>query len=340
MNKLRDFRSNSIKKLKQIVKCLNFNKIIKAKYNLSVIIVIVIIIFICTNIAWDKRIKVNYFFREVKQKITWLTDFKKPIIFAVNVSGISEYNAKITWKTNELTKTKFYLGTDTDYTLWQESFGRMAYDHSLNEMPNLNPGVTYYFRIVAIDRRGNKTEYSNHTFSKIVVDGNKHIYKNQVLDIQKLEKELQNLQTLSPRASWLTTTQRLRPEAKSAVEKLIAHAETDDMCLVVASSYRNTRQQQLIYNSIQDKTLVAQPGSSEHHTGLAVDFAACPMRNGQRNDEIERLELRNEFNTLPEYVWLTLNASKYNFEQSFRKDNKEETGYQEESWHWKYIIVN
>lgn len=170
------------------------------------------------------------------------------------------------------------------------------------------------------------------------VDGNEHIYKGQVLDMEELGKKLQNLQILSSRASWLTTTQRLRLEAKNAVENLIAQAEVDGMCLVVMSSYRNYRQQQLIYNSIQDKTLVAQSGSSEHHTGLAVDFAACPMKDRIRDDSIERLELRKDFAELPEYLWLVNNASKYNFEQSYREDNMEETGYQAEAWHWKYII--
>ena len=175
-------------------------------------------------------------------------------------------------------------------------------------------------------------------YKDVYVDGNEHVYKGQLLDMQSLEKKLQDLQVLSPRASWLTTTQRLRPEAKKAIEDLITQAEVDGLCLVVMSSYRNARQQQLIYNSIQDKTLVAQPGSSEHHTGLAIDLAACPMKDGVRDDSIERLELRNDFKFLPEYYWLTLNADKFGFEQSFKLCNEEETGYQEEAWHWKYII--
>lgn len=172
----------------------------------------------------------------------------------------------------------------------------------------------------------------------VYVSGDNHVYKHQMLNMKGLEEKLEDLQVLSERASWLTTTQRLRLEAKNAVENLIAQAEVDGMCLVVASSYRDIRQQQLIYNSIQDKTLVAQPGNSEHHTGLAVDFAACPMKDGVRNDSIERLELRMDFKFLPEYYWLVNHGKNYGFEQSFRKGNGEETGYQEESWHWKYII--
>lgn len=170
------------------------------------------------------------------------------------------------------------------------------------------------------------------------VSGDKHVYRGQILDLEELDKKLQDLKTLSDRASWLTTTQRLRIEAQEAVEELIAQAEVDGMCIVVASSYRTYRQQELLYASISDKTLVARPGTSEHHTGLAVDFTACPMKDGKRDDSIERLELRKDFSELPEYFWLTIYGKDYGFEQSFREDNIEETGYQAEAWHWKYII--
>lgn len=179
-------------------------------------------------------------------------------------------------------------------------------------------------------------------FSSIIespyVSGDKHVYRGQLLHLDELDKKLQDLETLSDRASWLTTTQRLRIEAQEAVEELIAQAEVDGMCIVVMSSYRTFRQQQSIYTSIKDKTLVAQPGSSEHHTGLAVDFTACPMKDGKRDDSIERLELRKDFSELPEYFWLTIHGKDYGFEQSFKENNVEETGYQSEAWHWKYII--
>jgi LAS superfamily LD-carboxypeptidase LdcB len=61
------------------------------------------------------------------------------------------------------------------------------------------------------------------------------------------------------------------------------------------------------------------------------------MINGVRNDTGERLELRNEFETLPEYQWLLQNASQYGFEQSYTEGNSQRSGFPAEAWHWKYI---
>ena len=166
------------------------------------------------------------------------------------------------------------------------------------------------------------------------VTGDKHIYKNQLL----VPDYKPNLFRLSMRASWLNSNQKVDGQIKEVLELMIDNAERDGVCLVVTSGYRSAEEQQELYDSAKDKSLVALPNASEHQTGLAVDFAACPMENGKRNDEIERLELKNAFNTLPEYSWLKENAAKYNFEESFTEENKKETGYPPEPWHFKYIV--
>jgi len=147
-----------------------------------------------------------------------------------------------------------------------------------------------------------------------------------------------NLSLLSPRASWLNTEQYLDIRAKKVVEKLINDAEKDGMCLVVSSGYRTAEEQQEIYDLAESKSMVAKPNESEHQTGLAVDFVACPMTNGRRDDTAERLELEKPFEELPEFEWLQDNAWKYNMEQSYRMDNMDKTEYPVESWHWKLII--
>jgi len=166
------------------------------------------------------------------------------------------------------------------------------------------------------------------------VSGNQHIYKGQVLD----PKWAISIAELSPRASWLNSSQYVDVKIKDILEQMILDAEQEGICLVVTSGYRNPEKQQLLYNSIKDKTRVALPYESEHQTGLAVDFAACPMKNGIRDDSIQRLELKKDFEELPEYCWLVRNAYKYGFEQSFTEANKNIMGYSSEPWHFKFII--
>jgi len=177
--------------------------------------------------------------------------------------------------------------------------------------------------------------FSKEELPKIdYVDGSQHIYKGQKLDSSRDFK----IQSLSPRASYLNSSQYIDASIKEPLEQMILDAEKEGMCLVVISGYRTPEQQQLLYNSEQDKTKVALPNESEHQTGLAVDFTACPMKEGVRNDDIQRLELEKPFKELPEYCWLVRNAWKYSFEQSFTEYNKDITGYSAEPWHWKYIV--
>lgn len=175
---------------------------------------------------------------------------------------------------------------------------------------------------------------------KGVVSGNEHIYNGQTLSQSFSSPE--RLEKLSERASYLDTTQRLIPEAKSAVEQLIRDAENDGMCLVVYDSYRSKERQKEIFEYIKEERpdkidRVALPNQSEHRTGMAVDFAGCPMNNGKRDDSAGRKELEGKFKDLPEYQWLKENAHKYNLEQSFKKSNESVTGFDAEPWHWKFI---
>jgi len=169
-----------------------------------------------------------------------------------------------------------------------------------------------------------------------VVTGKEHIYRGDCLP----EGFTPEVLPLTPRASWLDTEQYLDIKAKVLVEQLIADAEKDGMCLVVTSGYRSAKDQQELHdNTPEDKKIyVAKAGESEHQTGLAVDFAACPMLDGVRDDPTERPELANDFETLPEYSWLKFNAYKYGFEQSFTVENIADSQYPVESWHWKLVI--
>ena len=169
------------------------------------------------------------------------------------------------------------------------------------------------------------------------VTGYQHIYKGQVLNPLYYPE---NVLKLSMRASYLHEDEYLAYPAKLAVEDLINDAEKSGWCLTVASGYRSAERQQKVYDNAQDKSLVALPNESEHQTGLAVDFEACPMKDGVRNDSAERKELTKDFNTLPEYNWLKYNAARYGFEESFRSDNMEQTGFPPEAWHWKFVYNN
>lgn len=155
---------------------------------------------------------------------------------------------------------------------------------------------------------------------------------NSILLIQRLDDL--KIVPLSARANYLNTERSLAAVAAPHLEKMIIDAEREGMCLIVLSGYRTKEDQQKIYDEAKDKSIVAKSGTSEHEKGLAVDLGGCPMIDGVRNDAGERLELKNDFETLPEYQWLLKNAAKYGFKQSYPEGNK--SGFPFEAWHWRY----
>lgn len=66
---------------------------------------------------------------------------------------------------------------------------------------------------------------------------------------------------------------------------------------------------------------VAEPGTSEHELGLAVDINADDDRS--TGDEV--------------YAWLAKNAYKYGFIQRYPEDKTEITGIDYEPWHYRYV---
>lgn len=129
----------------------------------------------------------------------------------------------------------------------------------------------------------------------------------------------------------------LRQEAAAAIEKLVSAAGNDGMKLMLVSGYRSYSTQQSVYSgyvSSQGKDYAdatsAQPGHSEHQTGLAVDLGA---QSGQ-------CQLKACFGDTPEGKWLAANAYKYGFIIRYQKDKSNLTGYAYEPWHIRYVGVD
>lgn len=102
--------------------------------------------------------------------------------------------------------------------------------------------------------------------------------------------------------------------------------------LMVTSSYRDYESQKEIYDyrvSTQgerkaDET-AARPGHSEHQTGLVIDMTS------------KTEPLADSFSNSEAYKWLKENAYKYGFIERYPEGKTYLTGYNPESWHWRYV---
>ena len=102
--------------------------------------------------------------------------------------------------------------------------------------------------------------------------------------------------------------------------------------LMVTSSYRDYESQKEIYDyrvstwgeRKADET-AARPGHSEHQTGLVIDMTS------------KTEPLADSFTDSEAYEWLKENAYKYGFIERYPEGKTYLTGYNPESWHWRYV---
>ena len=113
--------------------------------------------------------------------------------------------------------------------------------------------------------------------------------------------------------------------------EMFEQAENDGVDLVISSAYRdyeNQKETYEYYKSINGeeyaKKYASLPGYSEHQTGLAFDILTIGV-------------LTDEFDKTKEYEWLINNSYKYGFILRYPKGKENITGYDYESWHFRYV---
>ncbi len=130
--------------------------------------------------------------------------------------------------------------------------------------------------------------------------------------------------------------------AKEHLNAMLSDARAQGLFPVVCSAYRSIEyQKELFENQVQKqmskgldrqqaeieaRKIVAYPGASEHHLGLAVDIVALDY---QHFDE-------SQANTA-EVKWLTQHCSEYGFILRYPKDKTDITGIVYEPWHFRYV---
>lgn len=125
--------------------------------------------------------------------------------------------------------------------------------------------------------------------------------------------------------------QMLTSETYNAFIEMFNAAKKEDLTLIINSSYRSFEEQEEIYNDLKNSKgeeyadkIAAKPGHSEHQTGMSIDIQTY-------GSTASTFEEYDEFN------WLKENAHKYGFILRYPKDKKFITGYEYESWHYRYV---
>ncbi len=138
-----------------------------------------------------------------------------------------------------------------------------------------------------------------------------------------------------------TVYSRIDKDMWPYLKAMMDAARKDGVYISVISPFRDYARQELLFNNKVNALMqsglskadaeketaskIAIPGTSEHHTGLAVDFNIT----------------ETTFENTGAFRWLKENAENYGFIMRYAKDKMNITGgiiY--EPWHWRFVGIN
>ncbi len=135
---------------------------------------------------------------------------------------------------------------------------------------------------------------------------------------------------------------KMDTRAATAMQEMLDAAKAEGLDPIICSAYRSVDRQITLFNNQvkkqqgyglnydeafeKAKTVVAYPGTSEHHTGLAADIVA---KSHQVLDDSQE-------NTA-EQKWLMENSWKYGYILRYPSDKCELTKIIYEPWHYRYV---
>ncbi len=121
---------------------------------------------------------------------------------------------------------------------------------------------------------------------------------------------------------------RLRKPAALALAAMANAARGEGVGLTVGSAYRSYAYQVGVWDrgvqaegEARTAQAIARPGHSQHQLGTAMDFSPI-------DDSFARTKASQ---------WLAANAARFGFSLSYPKGMEAVSGYQWESWHWRFV---
>ena len=130
---------------------------------------------------------------------------------------------------------------------------------------------------------------------------------------------------------------KVEKKALKAFRALQAELEKEGVIILLDSTYRSVARQEELWSEFEEaygleytQNTVAVPGTSEHHTGLAIDV--CIIKDGAVINENDAMIAEREI-----FSEIHAKLADYGFILRFPEDGKAITGYGYEPWHFRYI---
>ena len=146
-----------------------------------------------------------------------------------------------------------------------------------------------------------------------------------------------NVELVDAKNAWDEDIQ-IEKNAYKQYKALKKELKEDGVEIVLDSVYRSVKEQQNLWDEWSAdpekgidyvRKFVAVPGYSEHHTGLAIDIG---LIFDKKEEEEENIKIRENL-----YQEIHKHLSKFGFILRYPKDKEKITGYNYESWHFRYV---
>lgn len=160
----------------------------------------------------------------------------------------------------------------------------------------------------------------------ILINKDNKIKKNYFKNIKLIDTKLVD-----------NTPCQIEEETYKAYLELKKKLAAENIEIGLDSAYRTIEKQQEIYNGYQEKygldytsKIVAEPFTSEHHTGLAIDLSLKVNGKYQKDNE-DAFKLEKEYQKIHKHL------AKYGFILRYSREKEKITGYSYEPWHIRYV---
>ena len=195
-----------------------------------------------------------------------------------------------------------------------------------------NKKKTYYDIVAIVNVGANKDWYDIKSVKET------DLSKGNLMIVNKfnyLKEDYEPNEITNISLSYSYGDNKVSKDTNDAYIEMAKAAKNDGVQLMANSTYRTYKRQEEIYKdfyyskgiSYADK-YAARAGYSEHQTGLAIDIFTTGNSTTSNFEESDA------------FKWLSTNAYKYGFILRYPKDKEYLTGYNYESWHYRYVGVD
>lgn len=139
---------------------------------------------------------------------------------------------------------------------------------------------------------------------------------------------------------------QLDEKAAASAKELLAAAKEAGYNMQLCSAYRTVEKSAELYERKVNEFLnagyseenakteaakwVAPPGTSEHHTGLAMDLVSSDYWK-------DFSDLEHDYENYDSFTWMYENCAEYGFVLRYPKDKQDVTGITYEPWHYRFV---